>query len=392
MQDDYYNMDDLFREASKNYPLKKPADSWDEIVPLLKSAATGKALAKRNNSIKRYNYLLILLIMVLIFSALATKDGPNLWPPGRYPDKKNEKLTGNEKIYNIPPMGISSMNQKKAKQELLHADAAISIPGYYKHVNDTGIRLKSKGNLSVQNSIVSQPDTTGDFRPEALPPDFTESSLLVTRRNIPGQNILMKRQRGIYFGFVAGPSFNQVKNQGLNKNGYDIGLIAGYQLNRKLSVESGLLFEKKYYFSDGKYFDMSKAGSGMPAGMQVLSLEGSCAIFEIPVKLKYDLAGNNHMRFFATTGISTYIVKNEYNKYRALISGTQQDITGNYNNTSKYFAAAVHLSAGYQRKIGKSVNLRIEPYLQIPLRGLGVGSLPILSTGIHMGITIPVIR
>ena len=237
-------------------------------------------------------------------------------------------------------------------------------------------------------------DSDVDSTSVALLSYFAPTAQLKNKKNIPGgkQSILRKQQRGIYFGFVAGPSFNQVKSQGLNKSGFDIGLLAGYQLNNKLSIESGLLFEKKYYFSDGKYFDMSKAGTGMPAGMKVLSLEGSCAIFEIPLKLKFDFARNNHTRFFATTGISTYIITNEYNKYRTLISGTQQDVTGNYNNTSNYFAATIHISGGYQRKIGKLVSLRIEPFLQIPIRGLGIGSLPILSTGIHLGITIPVIR
>ncbi|MEO5592526.1 MAG: outer membrane beta-barrel protein [Chitinophagaceae bacterium] len=430
MQDIGDNMDELFQKAAKDYPLRKAADNWEEIAPLLKNATPGKAVVKKNNGIRGNNALLILLIIVFIFSALATKDGLNLLSSGQYPGKKNEKLTGNEKIMNVPATGISAIYQKKAGQKILQANPATNIPGYYNIVNDRssgGLRSKSnndrplfthsvsekstkttgafadekslqegqsKGNLSDENTIVNQPDSASDITPEALSSDFSKTAQLINRKNIPGdkQVILTKQQRGIYFGFVTGPSFNQVKNQGLNKSGYDIGLVAGYQLNGKLSIESGLLFEKKYYFSDGKYFDMSKAGSGMPAGMQVLSLEGSCAIFEIPFKLKYDFAGNNYTRFFATTGISTYIVTNEYNKYRAIISGTQQDVTGDYNNNLNFFAAAVHLSGGYQRKIGKLVRLRIEPYLQIPIRGIGVGSLSVLSTGIHLGMTIPVIR
>ncbi len=430
MWDDGNNTDELFRKAAKDYPLKKPADSWDEIAALLKNATPGKVFEKKNNVINRYNALLILLTMLLIFSALATNDGWHLSSSVQYSVKKNEILAGSEKKINIPALGNVAIDQKKAAQKILRANFAIKIPDNNKLLDDPGYsRLKSKsnsnqllitnsepenqtkiartamdeksilqeqskGNLPATNSLTNLYDSVAAFTPIALSADVEPLAQLIDKKNMPGdkQSILSRQERVIYFGFLAGPSFNQVKSQGLNKGGFDIGLLAGYRLNSKLSIESGLLFEKKYYFSDGKYFDMSKAGSGMPAGMQVLSLEGSCAIFEIPLKLKYDFANNNHTSFFAATGISTYIITKEYNKYKALISGTQQNVTGIYNNTSNYFAATIHISGGYQRKIGKMVTLRIEPYLQIPIRGLGIGSLPILSTGIHLGITIPVLR
>ena len=61
-------------------------------------------------------------------------------------------------------------------------------------------------------------------------------------------------------------------------------------------------------------------------------------------------------------------------------------MTGSYKNVTKYFAATVDISAGYENKIGKFTSMRIEPYLQIPLKGIGVGSMPVMSAGLHVSI------
>ena len=106
-----------------------------------------------------------------------------------------------------------------------------------------------------------------------------------------------------------------MKYQELRKPGFDIGIIAGYDLNNKMSVETGLLFAKKNYFSDGKYFSMNKVGATMPAGMNVLSLEGSTGMLEIPLKVKYNIATKYKSNIFSSAGITSYVLISEKNNY-----------------------------------------------------------------------------
>ena len=161
--------------------------------------------------------------------------------------------------------------------------------------------------------------------------------------------------------------------------------MAGYQFNKRLSFETGAFVEKKYYSSDGKYFDMSKVMSAMPTGMKVISLEGSSSLFEFSAGLSYNfLLHNNHQLYFKA-GASTYVLTQEYNKYQAVIDGTAQHINGSYNSTKKYFAAALNLNLGYQKQITRNAAVRIEPYLQIPTKGIGVGALPVTTVGLHIG-------
>ena len=68
------------------------------------------------------------------------------------------------------------------------------------------------------------------------------------------------------------------------------------------------------------------------------------------------------------------------------MNGTKENITGLYRNSSRYFAATIDISLGYEHTIGNHNNkIRIEPYVQIPLKGIGVGTLPVLGTGLHIG-------
>ncbi|MGZ5283969.1 MAG: outer membrane beta-barrel protein, partial [Bacteroidia bacterium] len=137
--------------------------------------------------------------------------------------------------------------------------------------------------------------------------------------------------------------------------------------------------QKKYY-SDGKYFK-PKAGS-MPANMLIESLNSTSTIIEIPVSLKYNFSKKKNT-MYSKAGVSSYILTKESNKYQAVVNGQQQEINTTYSNTHSYFASDLRISAGYQHAVGKKLNIRVEPYIQIPLKGIGVGNMPVTTTGLQ---------
>ena len=125
----------------------------------------------------------------------------------------------------------------------------------------------------------------------------------------------------------------------------------------------------------------------MPSGMDILSLEGANHTLEIPVKIKYDFLHGDKSNFFSSAGITSYIMTHEKNDYLVTMNGVQQTMISSYKNKSRSFAATLDISAGYEHKIGRSNYFRIEPYIQIPLKGMGVGSMQMVSTGLRIGIT-----
>ncbi len=106
-------------------------------------------------------------------------------------------------------------------------------------------------------------------------------------------------------------------------------------------------------------------------------------MFEIPLDFRYDFAfGKNH-GFFARAGLSSYLNMKE--NYAFLYADTTSR-NKSFNGPSNIFSI-IQLSAGYEYAIGEKTKIRIEPYIKIPLAGVGTGSMPISSAGIYFGIT-----
>lgn len=68
------------------------------------------------------------------------------------------------------------------------------------------------------------------------------------------------------------------------------------------------------------------------------------------------------------------------------IYGIEDKMYATYNKVNSGVPAVVTLSGDYQHNISKNLNVRIEPFLKIPLKHKGVGSLPIIGAGIQLGI------
>ena len=85
--------------------------------------------------------------------------------------------------------------------------------------------------------------------------------------------------------------------------------------------------------------------------------------------------------------MSYYFINKENYDYRYSIYGQQKDSNLSVNDNSKIWASVLNISLGYSHNIGKTGSLRIEPYIKIPFRGIGVGSLPITSSGVYLGFT-----
>jgi len=358
MQDLNNHIDDLFRKAAADYPLRQNQDNWEKVAPLLKGSILLDPAPKTYRS-RGFNASARLLFAAVFLSVLMPIGNPT---KNIQTAKPYENII--EKI--APAETYFTTSAKKRQQHKVS------------HQNPLPITVESETEQDLHPAIVS---------PILINPQQPALSVTVKTPQFNPQKISPAKKRHIYLGLAFGPSLNQVKNQGLQKTGYDIGFIAGYQLTKRLAIETGITYAKKYYFSDGKYFNMSGAGSGMPSGMKILAVEGSSDVFEIPLKLKYDLKTRKDNHVYFSAGISTYILTGEYNKYKAFINGAAQNIKSKYGSNKNYAAAAINYSIGYEIKLGKTSQVRIEPYMQIPLKGVGIGSLPVTTAGLHLGIT-----
>jgi hypothetical protein len=77
----------------------------------------------------------------------------------------------------------------------------------------------------------------------------------------------------------------------------------------------------------------------------------------------------------------------ENNHYNVMMNGAEQPMHGSYKTDKMYYAATFDLGAGFEKDISSNKHLRIEPYLQLPVNGIGVGKLYVKTLGIKVGLT-----
>ncbi len=192
--------------------------------------------------------------------------------------------------------------------------------------------------------------------------------------------------KGIYAGFRLGPDVSTVKFQSVEQLGFSLGILVGYRFNKQLAIETGLMWDKKYYYSKGEYFNTKNIT--VPQYATIVDVVGNCNMWEIPFTLRYDFSTTKNHGYFAKAGFSSYIMKKQNYKFNLSDPSHQWETPYKpYNNTLKYFFATIQLSGGYERAISEKTKIRIEPYVNIPLQGVGTGSLPISSAGLYLGIS-----
>ncbi len=193
------------------------------------------------------------------------------------------------------------------------------------------------------------------------------------------------RKGRFYIGAFVAPDYTTVKYQPGSKVGFNSGGVVGYTFMKNLSVEVGIAAGRKYYESSGKYFNSTE--SWLNSWGKVLNISGYASLTEFPINFKYDFKRSKDGNFFATAGVVSYIVHQEnYNyvldKNGVIYSRDKSPIVA----TNSLFANA-SVSAGYESSLGGLCNFRIEPYYRIPIKGIGIGGLPITSIGLNIGIT-----
>lgn len=196
------------------------------------------------------------------------------------------------------------------------------------------------------------------------------------------------KTRGLYAGAAAGLDITEVKFNEVKKLGYSAALIVGYRINNHWSIESGLMWDNKNYYSPGKYFDRSR--TDIPTASYIHYLNGACRMYEVPLNIKYDFNSKKLSGFYISAGLSSYFMKKENYEYHAT-SGSGNYYVGKraYKNSTNNLFSVANISGGYQFIFKNNNSLRIEPYFKVPLKGLGIGKLPFSSTGISAAYTLP---
>lgn len=197
----------------------------------------------------------------------------------------------------------------------------------------------------------------------------------------------LSRKKGIFFlAASVEPDLSVVglKEVGKIRTAYGFGL--GYTRGR-VTLRSGLYVARKVYEA---YPDDYKAPAAFYTRYPNLQeVKADCKVYEIPLLLSYDLKRNGNNHWFLTTGLSSYLMKREtYDYYyRWNISDPLVHRERTITNANQHYFSVVTLAAGYQRPLTKKISLVAEPYIKMPLTGIGFGKVKLNSAGVMVSLT-----
>jgi hypothetical protein len=201
-----------------------------------------------------------------------------------------------------------------------------------------------------------------------------------------------KRGNYISFSVSAAPDISSVNFNGSGKFQLLVGAGVGYTFNNKWTVRTGFYTARKVYSANKEEY---KPDGGLPNYRYLDNIDADCDVYEIPVNISYNFSKSSRQSFFVTTGLSSLIMKKEVYRYLYKYPGNPPPTytyTKTINNENKHYFSVLTLSAGYGRKLNNTFAISAEPYVKLPLTGIGYGNVKLNSAGILVSLNITPFR
>ena len=162
---------------------------------------------------------------------------------------------------------------------------------------------------------------------------------------------------------------------------YGAGL--GYRFNKRISLQTGFYAgAKKYVAGPGDY--NVKPGSYLST-VKIIKVDANCMVYEVPVTLQYNWLIKPKTNYYASVGVSSYIMKKEKYNYTFERNYTQYTYPYDYTKNSHLFAS-LQLSLGMEKQIARKLFIQVAPTVSLPLQGVGEGSVKIFTTRLLVGL------
>lgn len=416
------DMEDMFKKAAENYALNEElAADWAKVRGILQSDEDSTIINKKEK--KRRTYWLWLLLLIPAVSIITYKagfysSGKNLHEQlitakkqnsalqNKSSEKNNTTIKNNTAVNLVVANHRNNININKDEKITTSTKPVSENNQVYLHPDNKTFRGNTfvispepvNASTSLNNHAFPQQGTVtikSLNQPVAennLVANNTDNNTLDNKTNAAGSNASKQkkktdnntRQAFAYAGVMGNADISFIKFQKMSSPGAGLGIVGGYHFKSGLSLETGILYEKKNYYTKGEYFDKSKLG--YLQSVNLLSADGNCHMWEIPLNIKYDFNTQKKHNWFVTAGLSSYVMNKEYYNFKYEENGVVKERAYDYYHSSQNWFSVLNVGGGINIKTGNRYFLQAQPYYKIPLSGVGKGNLSLGSAGINISI------
>jgi hypothetical protein len=187
------------------------------------------------------------------------------------------------------------------------------------------------------------------------------------------QDSVMKKSILSRFAIKAtvAPDFSSDRFKTFDKMGWNYGLIVEYFFIEKLSLSAGVLWSRKFYSARDVAY----------SGYRADRASGDCRMWDIPLNVKYYFMPSKKYSFFASAGVSSYLMKEENYVFEVDTNQGTNTYSKQIVNENKEWFKTLNVSFGMQKKINTRIAIQVEPFMKVPLAGVGEGNISLASFG-----------
>lgn len=160
------------------------------------------------------------------------------------------------------------------------------------------------------------------------------------------------------------------------------GGFIGIQFSKRWGVQTGVLKTvKQYTGGDGSY--------KIPANSywnKLTRVRAVCSILEIPILLRFNAVVKKNSNIYLSSGFVIHVMeKEEYHYNYQRTNGTSGYAKRFFASDNVHWFSGAYFGLGYERNLIKNVSISAEPFIKIPIQGIGQGSVKLFSAGAQLG-------
>lgn len=198
-------------------------------------------------------------------------------------------------------------------------------------------------------------------------------------------------QRGLSVRLAVSPDLSAIGLHNFSRPGTSLGALLEYRMSSRWSVQAGVIWSMKIYKADSSEY-RGNDSYWSKFSTRPYEVGGQCNMLDIPINVRYDVLLRPRLdtrlqpsRWFVSGGITSYITLKEDYSYE--YPPHTYNVPNSWRAPSgSYGFSQLNLSAGYERAVSRRLSWQVEPFMKVPLKGVGFFKVNLLSTGAFLSI------
>jgi hypothetical protein len=200
-----------------------------------------------------------------------------------------------------------------------------------------------------------------------------------------------KKSNYIFFSFSAGPDMSYISLSEPGEVKLLSGAGVGYSIKDRWFIRTGFYSGSKIYTANKYNYKPDNPG---PTN-NLEKIDADCKVYEVPLSVAYNFSKAEKHSFFGSMGLSSFFMKKEEYQYLYKYPGppvTTYTHTKELYNENQHYFSVLTLSAGYGLRLNKTFSISAEPYIKLPLAGIGYGHVKLNSMGALFSVNVTPFR